>query len=466
MIESLKKSPWSTWIPVLAFILTLGMLLYLALIFLPSTLPDFLSLPFITLFSYVGFFVYLLPIAGLVLGILSFVKTRSKLGLASAILAALCLAVMIYFIISLFFGDSGERGYPFYHPTLSVSPEGATIASTFFDNQNRITIRLTDIEGRLIREIESISSGTLASPTYSPSGELFAFVDYDSSYTQSIIYLADPNAGDILKDIIVNMTVTSLVFSADEQKVYFLASGDFGHSSPLASSSYHGWDVYAWDIGLNKVTGLSSLQEYQLKGLALDARNGRLITSEFGLFNGISYRDLSEEKVLFDEQDTRYASLTADQHMFTDFNEEDVLIGIELSGDSPSVYTLNRTYYWKSSLYENLENDKEEYDFSQGYIYYKPVDISPDGKSLAFIANEFLDDYTLYQLYILDFETGNVLQKTFGDHTLVDADFIGNDRIMILDGWIGESGNTGDYKAFIVDLENGAIEPVSNLVFE
>ncbi len=164
-----------------------------------------------------------------------------------------------------------------------ISPDGQSIALTSIRYEQSFLYTMNR-DATDIREFENTKNLNPAYPVFSPDGGKVAFVAFTEGLLEpeSKLYLVNSDGGNLQHLSTPQKHITSAVFSKDGKTIYYLASGYFGHYSPIAASAPHDFDIFAFNLESKEIHQITQLKAYEMKNLSLAPDGKQLLFQEYG----------------------------------------------------------------------------------------------------------------------------------------------------------------------------------------
>lgn len=101
------------------------------------------------------------------------------------------------------------------------------------------------------------------------------------------IYVANSDGTDRRKVLTDDGLITEAVFSDCENKIYYIKSREYGHSSPLGRDQAHDSDLYAVDLSNGEVERVTHLHAYSVYGVSEYRCNDIMIFMPYNQMPGL-----------------------------------------------------------------------------------------------------------------------------------------------------------------------------------
>ena len=146
-----------------------------------------------------------------------------------------------------------------------ISKDDKSVLFSFY-NSAGISILSVNINGSAQKIlIPSTIDSNFYNPKFNKDGSKILFIG--SKKGQKIgsdIYFANSDGSGRTKILRDNGEITEAVFSACEDKIYYIKSKEFGHSSPIVKDQPHNSDIYSIDLTTKVIEQITFLNAYNM----------------------------------------------------------------------------------------------------------------------------------------------------------------------------------------------------------
>jgi hypothetical protein len=216
--------------------------------------------------------------------------------LSIAVLSLASFIVIGGVAIALTFLATSRRGsqqnFPPSEGQQAVSPFGSTILLSQTRGESSFLYRRDLSNGRVVRLTAAVS-GIESEATFSHDGKLIAYSFASSPDSKSAVWVVGTDGSNAHAITGRDEDALHPVFSPDDSKVLYAASGHTGNYSPIVRPARHDWDVFSIPVQSNAATDSSaptqvthasfySLQSLDIAADALNQGGTKLLISTTG----------------------------------------------------------------------------------------------------------------------------------------------------------------------------------------
>ena len=188
------------------------------------------------------------------------------------------LLVALIAVLLLMCCRSSADGPPFGR--VSFSPDGKLVV---FPHQERggCFLYIGDLGTQVARRLTKSQSGCENDPDFSSDGKLIVYAYAPGSDRKSSLFVVNADGSSVQQITKTGTDDVFPVFSRDNKLVYFARSGRFGHSSPIAASRQHDFDLFSVNLGSGAVTQLTQQSLYDLLSVSMSPDGKDLLITTY-----------------------------------------------------------------------------------------------------------------------------------------------------------------------------------------
>lgn len=146
-----------------------------------------------------------------------------------------------------------------------ISKDDKSILFSFYKSSG-ISILSVDIDDNNLKSIiPSTIDSNFYNPKFNKDGSKILFIG--SKKGQKIgcaVFIANPSGSSREKIFSDKGEITEAVFSECEDKIYYIKSNEFGHSSPVGADQPHNSDVYSISLTTKVIEQITHLNAYSM----------------------------------------------------------------------------------------------------------------------------------------------------------------------------------------------------------
>jgi hypothetical protein len=186
----------------------------------------------------------------------------------------------------------GQQNFSPSEGQQAVSPVGGTILFSQGRGDSSFLYRKDLSNGKSVR-LTAAASGIESEATFSHNGNLVVYSFANSPDSKSAVWVVGADGRNPHAITEKDEDALHPVFSPDDSKVFYAASGYTGNHSPIARPARHDWDVFSTPVQPNAATGSSAptqvthasffyLQSLDIVADALNQGGTKLLVSTTG----------------------------------------------------------------------------------------------------------------------------------------------------------------------------------------
>ncbi len=160
----------------------------------------------------------------------------------------------------------------------TFSPDGKVVAFVR-QEAGSCFIYLGNLDTRAAKRLTKTRGGCEADPDFSHDGKTMVYSYAPKGERKSSLYLVGIDGADPHQ---ISPSETDDIyphFSPDGKMLYFARSGRFGHSSPIAASRQHDFDLFSYDLSTGKIAQLTQQSLYDVQSLDASPDGEQLLIS-------------------------------------------------------------------------------------------------------------------------------------------------------------------------------------------
>lgn len=151
---------------------------------------------------------------------------------------------------------------------VSISLDDQYMLFAYHKNGTSAIYRAT-IDGKNAKQLTFPKDRIHIKPKYSPNNKNILFISYPNycMKPQSILWIMNTDGTEAKQLTSGTDDITDAIFSADGNTIYYLKSGWYGHSSPIATMRPHKFDIYSVNIDGTDTKRITNTEEYDVSDL-------------------------------------------------------------------------------------------------------------------------------------------------------------------------------------------------------
>lgn len=137
------------------------------------------------------------------------------------------------------------------------------------DSSSISSIYQADINGQNLKKlIPSVKDTSFFNAQYSGNSKLILFIGQSYHENFSSIYIADNNGTNVRKLTDGTEMITESIFSSCADKIYYIKAGQFGKSSPVSQSDWHGADIMSINLHNGIYKNITNSNRYNIRSIS------------------------------------------------------------------------------------------------------------------------------------------------------------------------------------------------------
>ena len=160
----------------------------------------------------------------------------------------------------------------------SFSPDGKSVVFAHEENGGCF-LYVGDLSNGAAKRLTKNRSGCENNPSFSPDGQLVVYSYVPNNDRKTSLFITQQDGSNPRQITPSGTDDVYPVFSLDGKIVYFARSGRFGHSSPIAASRQHDFDLFSVDIASGGISQLTQQKLYDLQSLSVSPDGKALMIS-------------------------------------------------------------------------------------------------------------------------------------------------------------------------------------------
>jgi Tol biopolymer transport system component len=151
--------------------------------------------------------------------------------------------------------------------SFELSNDDSLILFSATDKNNLSSIYQISTDGKNVNKlISSSGDSSFFNPKYLPGNKKILFIGVSSKSRNSDIYIFDGSKP--IKVTKGNEMISEAFFSKCDGRIYYVKSNEYGNSSPIDKSQFHGADIYSISLDGKNVKKVTQLNAYAMLDLS------------------------------------------------------------------------------------------------------------------------------------------------------------------------------------------------------
>jgi TolB protein len=308
---------------------------------------------------------------------------------------------------------------------IAISPDDKTIAYSYHENNGNVDIYSSDINGKGGNLLtKPVANEKHIIQSYSPDGTKILFLTHKKDGDGFISYIHELGIKNNTQEQITNekQKISKAIYSLDGKKIYYLKYGYFGNYDGIAQPKAHDYDVFSINIDGSSEKKLTSLNNYGLSSLSINASGTKLF-----------FKGTKGTKDTFYE--LNLSDLALNNFLPKGNFTNKIFNNPQISKNGYFVFTTvsSDTYGFKYDLFGvdlTKDDNKNPFEYDGNYVPTKSVTQITDLHSNVFSPRFFNNSNALLLVQDLNWPNSNNPSPNY-QLLKVNLDNLGNEKIVL-----------------------------------